>query len=95
MKRQRKKNDAVDLQIQLAELQNRLELLQKNYKNSIKSVSFLLHTDHNFALPPYEEITEDEYEKSVRKIDFSIPMVAVASDAIEFDDCNSGACPVK
>jgi len=71
------------------------EWLKKNYKNSIKSVSFLLHTDHNFPLPPYEEITEAEYEKSVASIDLSVPLVAVASDVVEFDDCNSGACPIR
>ena len=71
------------------------EWLEKNYKNSIKSVSFLLHTDHNFPLPPYEEITEEEYEKSVKQIDLSIPLVSVPTEGLAFDDCNSGACPVK
>ena len=69
--------------------------LEKNYKNSIKSVSFLLHTDHNFPLPPYEEITEAEYEKSLASIDLSVPLVAVGSDSVDFDDCNTGACPIR
>ena len=77
---------------ELSEIQ---EWLKKNYKNSIKSVSFLLHTDHNFPLPPYEEITEAEYEKSVASIDLSVPLVAVGSDSVEFDDCNSGTCPIR
>ena len=77
---------------ELSEIQ---EWLKKNYKTSIKSVSFLLHSDHNFPLPPYEEITEAEYEKSVASIDLSVPLVAVASDAVDFDDCNSGACPIR
>jgi len=71
------------------------EWLTKNYKNSIKSVSFLLHADHNFPLPPYEEITEAEYEKSVASVNLSVPLVAVGSDSVVFDDCDTGACPVR
>ena len=86
---------SVTVYYQMDELTSIQEWLEKNYKNSIKSVSFLLHTDHNFPLPPYEEITEEEYEKSVGKIDFSIPFVSVATDSLDFDDCNTGACPIK
>jgi ribonucleotide reductase alpha subunit len=86
---------SVTVYYQHDELPEIQEWLTKNYKNSIKSVSFLLHTDHNFPLPPYEEITEEEYEKSVGKIDFSVPLVSVAADAIDFDDCSTGACPIK
>ena len=39
------------------------EWLRKNYKNSIKSVSFLLHQEHGFAQAPYEEIDEATYKK--------------------------------
>jgi ribonucleotide reductase alpha subunit len=86
---------SVTVYYQMDELSEIQEWLQKNYKNSIKSVSFLLHTDHNFPLPPYEEITEKEYEKSVASVDLSVPLVAVGSDSVVFDDCNTGACPVR
>lgn len=69
--------------------------LSKNYDSSIKSVSFLLHADHNFPLPPYEEITKEQYDKLFGKIDPSVPLHSTASMAIDFDDCASGACPVK
>ena len=69
--------------------------LAANYDTSIKSVSFLLHADHNFPLPPYEEITEDEYKKAVSKIDFTIQMQSAGNDVIDLDDCATGACPVK
>jgi ribonucleotide reductase alpha subunit len=69
--------------------------LAANYDTSIKSVSFLLHADHNFPLPPYEEITEDEYKKAVSKIDFTIQMQSTGNDVIDLDDCATGACPVK
>ena len=72
------------------------EWLSKNYDNSVKSVSFLLHVDHNFQLPPYEEITEEEYNKSIAKLDFSIPLQQDSSDLmIDMDDCATGACPIR
>lgn len=70
--------------------------LASNYDKSVKSVSFLLHSDHNFVLPPYEEITKEQYEKLVSKIDFSIPLTQSRFDgAVDMDDCATGACPVK
>lgn len=70
--------------------------LTSNFDKGVKSVSFLLHSDHNFVLPPYEEITKEMYEKLVSKIDFSIPLVQSRFDgALDMDDCATGACPVK
>jgi ribonucleotide reductase alpha subunit len=70
--------------------------LEKHYDTSIKSVSFLLHSDHNFPLPPYEEITEEEYKKTVAKIDLTIPMQQTSSSLeLDLDNCATGACPVK
>jgi len=72
------------------------EWLEKNYDNSVKSVSFLLHVDHNFPLPPYEEITEDEYAKMLSKIDFSVKLQSgITNSEITLDDCATGACPIK
>ena len=70
--------------------------LSKNYDSSVKSVSFLLHVDHNFALPPYEEISKEEYEKASSKLDLSIPLQENSMDlTIDFDDCATGACPIR
>ena len=69
--------------------------LAENYDSSIKSVSFLLHADHNFPLPPYEEITKEQYEKIASKIDFSVPMSSSPFEEIDLDNCATGACPVK
>ena len=78
------------------ELDSIKEWLSKNYDKGVKSVSFLLHSDHNFVLPPYEEITKEAYEKMVSKIDFSIPLVQDKFNGdIDMDDCATGACPVK
>ena len=78
------------------ELSDIQEWLSKNYDKSVKSVSFLLHVDHNFPLPPYEEITKDEYEKMFAKVDFSTPLrdVAFMGD-LDLDNCATGACPIK
>ena len=77
------------------ELDDIRDWLSKHYDTSIKSVSFLLHADHNFPLPPYEEITEEEYKKTIAKIDLTIPMQSVGSEELGLDDCATGACPVK
>ena len=70
--------------------------LKANYDESIKSVSFLLHSDHNFPLPPYEEISKEEYEKMLVKIDLLTPiMSAVADDLMDDPSCATGACPIR
>ena len=72
------------------------EWLSKNYDKGVKSVSFLLHTDHNFPLPPYEEITEDEYKKILSKVNFAVAISPDAfSEDLDLDNCSTGACPVK
>lgn len=71
------------------------EWLSKNYDKGVKSVSFLLHADHNFTLPPYEEITEDVYNKLLSKIDFAIPLQTLTGEMLDLDDCATGACPVR
>lgn len=69
--------------------------LEKNYDQSIKSVSFLLHSDHNFPLPPYEEVSEDEYLKRLAVVDFSVPLQMDVTGTEIDDDCATGACPVR
>jgi len=69
--------------------------LAEHYDTSIKSVSFLLHADHNFPLPPYEEISEEEYNKAIAKIDMSIPMISTSTEELDLDNCATGACPIK
>ena len=76
------------------ELESIKQWLSVNYDKNIKSVSFLLHSEHNFPLPPYEEITKEEYDKMVSKIDFTIPLVATPGE-LDLDDCSTGACPIK
>lgn len=78
------------------ELQSIKEWLEKNYDDGVKSVSFLLHSDHNFPLPPYEACSKEEYEKMLANIDFAVPLQQKSFDGeLDLDNCATGACPIK
>jgi hypothetical protein len=69
------------------------EYLQKHYRNSHKSLSFLLHSEHGFAQAPYEEITREQYEDLLART-----TVISSIESAEFegqDECATGACPIK
>jgi len=87
---------SVTVYYRMEELDSIREWLSKNYDKGLKSVSFLLHSDHNFPLAPYEECTEEEYEKMLSKIDFDVPLVQTAVlEDVDFGECAGGACPIK
>jgi len=87
---------SVTVYYRLEELPAIKEWLAENYTNGVKSVSFLLHSDHNFPLAPYEEIDQAEYEKMISKIDFSVPLVLDASGTeLDPSECATGACPIR
>lgn len=69
--------------------------LKDNYNLSVKSVSFLLHSEHGFKQAPYEEISKEEFDELNSKVK---PITGI--DSIEGledseEECDSGACPVK
>lgn len=69
------------------------EYLSKNYNKHFKSLSFLLHSEHGFEQAPLEEITQEEYEKRMRK---SRLITSVGSADFEGTlECEGGVCPVK
>lgn len=70
--------------------------LKENYNDSLKTVSFLLHNDHGFDQPPFEEISKEEYEKRVKNVK-PITSVEISEDDISADQigCESGVCPIK
>lgn len=70
------------------------EYLRKNYKKNIKSVSFLLHSEHGFAQAPYEEITKEAYEAYVARTRI-ITEVDEANIGLDDADCATGACPIR
>ena len=78
------------------ELKNIKEWLSKNYNNSIKSVSFLLHkeSDHGFKQPPYQETTEEQYKELIKNIKpFNI--INTDNELLENTECQNGSCPVR
>lgn len=78
------------------ELPSIKEWLKENYRNNIKSVSFLLHSDHGFAQAPMEEISEEQYKKLSSKTRL-IRSVELDEER-ELDDnleCVGGVCPSR
>ena len=68
--------------------------LKENYVN-VKSVSFLLHSDHGFVQAPMEEISRETYE---RLKDGTTPirsLTQINMEDIDIQDCATGACPVR
>lgn len=68
--------------------------LKKHYKNSHKSLSFLLHNEHGFKQAPLEEITEEQYNELVAKTRL-ITSIEEANIGLDDSECASGACPIR
>lgn len=76
------------------ELDDIKKWLKENYKDCLKSVSFLLFNEHGFMQAPYEEISLDTYEKIKRKVK-AIEIVQDISEGILVDECAGGSCPIR
>ena len=68
--------------------------LAQNYKNNIKSVSFLLHSDHGFDQAPYEQIDGDTYSKMIKKVK-PLTGIQTSNEMLEGIECEGGACPIR
>jgi len=79
----------------LSELDAIKQWLKENYAN-VKSVSFLLHSDHGFKQAPIEEITEEQYNEMIKNV---VPInyikESISLDDMEVAECESGACPIR
>jgi ribonucleotide reductase alpha subunit len=82
------------------ELDDIKEWLRKNYNNSIKSVSFLLHSDHGFQQAPLEKISKEQYDlmksqcnniTSTEGICFSVKDEEFVGEG----ECANGSCPIR
>jgi len=76
------------------------EWLKNNYNNSVKSVSFLLHSDHGFQQAPLEQITREEFlelNSHCKEItDLSgICFTEESDEMINQGECVGGACPMR
>ena len=82
------------------ELSEIKEWLRKNYNDSVKTISFLLHSDHGFQQAPYEKISLETYEEAIRNtrpITSTEGICYSAGDEKHVGDgeCANGVCPVK
>lgn len=69
--------------------------LSENYKTSIKTVSFLLHSEHGFQQAPYSAITKEEYDTIRAKVKPLVQLQKITSGTLEDLECAGGACPIK
>jgi adenosylcobalamin-dependent ribonucleoside-triphosphate reductase len=68
--------------------------LESNYNKGVKTMSFLLHSDHGFAQAPYEEITKEQFEEYSARVK-PITSGSVNDDQLDSMECASGICPIK
>ena len=69
--------------------------LKENYDDNVKTLSFLLKTDHGFKQPPLEEITEEEYNNYVSKIK-PLDTSDIGNGELQGSlECSDGTCPIK
>jgi hypothetical protein len=71
------------------------EWLKQNYNNSVKTVSFLLHSEHGFIQAPYEEINKETYEALKENIVPFKGFETITGSEIDGVECTNGICPIK
>ena len=78
------------------ELESLKDWLKDNYKNHLKSVSFLLRQKHGFKQAPYQEIDKETYEKYKAKVKPLNTVTAIISgDVLQGIECEGGVCPIR
>ena len=70
------------------------QYLKNHLRHEIKSISFLLYSDHGFKQAPYEDITKEQYEEMIKNVT-PITSVEVNDDTFEISECGAGGCPIK
>jgi hypothetical protein len=76
------------------ELSEIKQWLSKNYNTCLKTVSFLLHSEHGFDQAPLEEITKKQFEELSNKVR-RIESLSTTGDFEMDAECATGACPIK
>lgn len=70
--------------------------LKDNYNQNLKTVSFLLHSEHGFQQAPFEEITKEEYDEIVKSVKPITSIDSIDEESIlDSFECEGGVCPVK
>ena len=89
---------SVTIYYRIEELQSIREWMDANYETGVKSVSFLLHSEHGFIQAPLEEIDEAKYKDMVNKmkpISSVMTNVDTSGAILEGLECAGGACPLR
>ena len=76
------------------ELKSLKQWLKDNYKDSIKSVSFLLRQKHGFKQAPYQEISEESYKAAKSKVK-SLSNLNITGETLQGLECERGVCPIR
>ena len=82
------------------ELKDIKEWLKIHYNTGLKSVSFLLHSEHGFQQAPLEKISKEEYDKMIASC---TPIRSIENlhftneDDLNIGDgeCTGGVCPIR
>ncbi len=86
---------SVTIYYQPEELDSIKDWMKENYKNSTKTLSFLMHNKHGFKQAPLEEISEETYRKMIKKVKPIEQIFDIGSTLIEGLECEGGACPLR
>jgi len=93
-------NASITVHVRDDEWEDVEEWLWENW-NSVVGISFISYNDNFYDLMPYEEITEEEYNKRVEEMERFNPSLVSKYETEylerELDDasCESGICPVR
>lgn len=75
------------------------EWLKNNYNDNIKTVSFLLHSDHGFIQAPLEQINKEQYDELKAKCrpisNVDIEYMQESDELLSAVECAGGVCPIK
>ena len=85
---------SVTVYIKPEELESVQEFLKENWP-TMKSVSFLLHSDHGFTQAPLEEINQNRYEEILDRVNNEKILIGAGLSELLDDDCSTGACPIR
>ncbi len=85
---------SVTVYIKPEELESVQEFLKENWP-TMKSVSFLLHSDHGFTQAPLEEINQNRYEEILDRVNNEKILIGTGLSELLDDDCSTGACPIR
>jgi len=76
------------------EIEDLKNWLKDNYKNNIKSVSFLLRQKHGFKQAPYQEIDQESYLKAKDKVK-PLNNLNIDGEMLQGLECEGGVCPIR